>query len=166
MVKQNKQVTMRHSAEIAVLYQHAGVKGKKLLDLFPQYSRTSVYRHAIKLISAEAPVDKRKFNKGRPRKLSVKDIRYIKRAIPKLREREGSFTSPRIAVEAGISSKVSHWTIRRALNEMGYFYLQSRKKGLLLATDLKKRVDFCNKVKQFKLGKSFWQNNIAFYLDG
>ena len=39
-------ISLRHSAEIAALFQHAGVKGKRLLQMFPQYSRTSVYRHA------------------------------------------------------------------------------------------------------------------------
>ena len=65
-------ISVRHSAEIASLYQHAGVRGKKLLSLFPQYSRTSIYHHAIKPIGTDPPHDKRKNNKGRPRKLVFK----------------------------------------------------------------------------------------------
>ena len=42
MVKYKK-ITVRHSAEIAAL-KIAGVRGKKLLDLFPQYSRYSRWR--------------------------------------------------------------------------------------------------------------------------
>ena len=44
--------------------------------------------------------------------------------------------------------------------------MQARKKGLLTAKDLKDRVTFCNKVKQWVLGKAFWTHGIAMYIDG
>jgi len=158
-------MTVRHSAELAALYQHAGVKGKKLLEMYPQYSKASVYRHAKRLISMEAPVDKRKLNKGRPRKLTEKDIRSIKRAIPKLRKTDGSFTAPRVMNEAGLVGRVSLATVHRELNKLGFQYLQSRKKGFLSAEDLIKRLAFCRKVKRLKLTQNFWREGISFYLD-
>ena len=159
------QVTQRHSAEIAALYQKAGVLGAKLLQLFPQYSKASIYRHAKKPIGEDAPCDKRTHNKGRPSKLTPKDKRRILRSVPKLRDTDGSFTSPRIAVEAGVEDKVSNRTIRRVLRSDGYSYLRSRKKGLMTKEDLKKRMTFCMKVRKLKLGQEFWNHHVSFYLD-
>ncbi len=165
MATKNK-VTSRHSAEIAALYQKAGVSGKKLLDMFPQYSKASIYRHARMAIGQDDPKDRRKENKGRPPKLTPHDKRQILRSVPKLRQTDGSFTSPRVAVEAGVGQKVSNRTVRRILNKEGYSYLQSRKKGLLTQQDLKARMIFCRKVRKLKLGQDFWNNNISFYFDG
>ena len=66
-------VTVRHSAEIAALYQLSGVTGSQLLEKFPQYSKASIYRHAKRLIGLDAPTDKRRHNKGRPSKLTPHD---------------------------------------------------------------------------------------------
>ena len=57
-------------------------------------------------------------------------------------------------------------TIRNCLNEDGYWYLQTRKKGLLHAKDLKSRVKFCKKIRKQKLNDEFWRSGISFYLDG
>ena len=160
------QVTVRHSAEIAILFQKAGVSGKKLLEMFPQYSKATIYRHAKKPIGEAAAHDKRKDNKGRPSKLTPKDKRRILRSVQTLRATDGSFTSPRIAVEAGVESKVSNRTIRRVLKDDGYSYLRSRKKGLMTKQDLKSRMRFCKKVRKLKLGQDFWNRHISFYLDG
>ena len=165
MAKRSR-VTERHSAEIAALYQKAGVSGANLLELFPQYSKATIYRHAKKTIGQDVPCDKRKHNKGRPSKLTPKDKRRILRSVPKLRITDGSFTSPRIAVEVGVESKVSNRTIRRVLRNDGYSYLRSRKKGLMRKQDLKERMKFCRKVRKLKLGQDFWNHGISFCLDG
>ena len=136
------QVTVRHSTEIAALYQKAGVSGGKLLEIFPQYSKASIYRHAKKPIGEAPAHDKRKENKGRPSKLTPKDKRRILRSVKTLRATDGSFTSPWIAVEAGVASKVSNRTVRRVLKNDGYSYLRSRKKGLMTTQDLKTRMRF------------------------
>ena len=164
-MKQNN-VTVRHSAEMAALYQIAGLRGKALIDKFPQYSRATIYRHAKKELNGLAPFDRRKKNPGRPRKVTAQDKRAIIRAVPKLREEEGWFTSARVAVQAGVAEKFSNRTVRRVLNGEGFKYCQARKKGLLLHRDLKARKEFCNKVKALKLGPDFWKYHIAFYLDG
>ena len=52
------------------------------------------------------------------------------------------------------------------MNEEGYGYLRSRKKGLLSPTDLKNRLRFCRRMRKFKIGQEFWNRHIAFYLDG
>jgi len=166
MVRKYQQVTTRHSAEMAALHQNAGVKTKRLCELFPQYSRRNIYRHASRPIAEDCPLDLRKKNSGRPPKLTEKDKRNILRAVQKLRVSCGYFTSGKIKVEANLSNKVSNRTIRRVLNNAGYKYLRSRKKGLLKASDLKNRLKFCRMIKKKKLGKTFWTEGISFYLDG
>eukprot|EP00794_Sanderia_malayensis_P001342 gene1342-1482_t len=82
MAQKNK-VTVQHSAEIAALYQKAGVSGRKLLEMYPQYSKATVYRHTRKQLNAKCH-DARKQNKGCPPKLTGKDMRHVLRTIPKL----------------------------------------------------------------------------------
>ena len=98
-----------NSAEIATLYQKAGISRKTLCSMFKQYSSTTIYRHAIKPIGQIAPFDVRRNSKGCPKILSIKDRHAILREIPKLRKSCGSFTSPRVEVEAGVEVKVSNW---------------------------------------------------------
>ncbi len=164
MARKNK-VTTRHSAEIAALYQKAGVSGVELMKIFPQYSRATIYRHARSSLNQQAE-DGRKNNKGRPKKPSIKEKRQILWSIPKLRKTDGSFTSKRVVVEAGVQQKESNRTVRRVLNSNGYRYFRSRKKGLLYRKDLKERMKFCRKIRKLKLGQDFWNFHISFYLDG
>ena len=109
--------------------------------------------------------DKRKLNSGRTPKFTGRDQRCVTRTIPKLRKTEGSFTSKRLQLEAG-TAHVSNRTFRRHLNNCGYKYLQTRKKGRLTETDLKKRLAFCKDIKKKRLGLDFWKTGISFYLDG
>ena len=161
----SKKISLGHSAQIRAAYQLAKVRGKTLLKMFPQYSKAAIYKHAKRPMNCEEVFDKRKQNKGRPRKISSYDKRNLIRAVKSLREQEGSFTSKRIQVESGVNH-VSGRTIRHHLNNEGFRYLQTRKKGLLHAKDLKSRVKFCRKVKKNKLGERFWKSGISFYLDG
>ena len=160
------QVSVSHSAEMAALHQKSGMTIKELVEMFPQYSQRSIYRHAKKPFNQEAPHDKRKFNKGQPPKLTFRDKRTILRMIKILRWREGSFSAKRLALAAGVINKISMRAFRKFLNHSGYYYLQTRKKGLLKHSDLKKRVQWCHKIKKLKLGLPFWTTGISFYLDG
>ena len=75
------------------------------LDRFPQYSRASIYRHAKKAIGGDTIFDKRKHNKGRPRKISERDKRNLIRQIAVLRRVEGSsFTAKCLCVAAGCAT--------------------------------------------------------------
>ena len=74
---------------------------------------------------------------GRPKKLTARDERHLLRCIPVLREEEGNFCAKRLMQRAGLSKKkVSDRTVRRCLNENGYYYLQARKKGLMTKKSL------------------------------
>ena len=103
---------------------------------------------------------------GRPRKLNERDMRNLERFLKSLREREGVFTSKRLAKDAGIDTKnVSMRTVRRAMNNAGYKYLQARKKGILKKNDLKKRLSFAKKMRK-DYCNTVWKENINFFLDG
>ena len=60
-----------------------------------------------------------------------------------LHDTEGSFTSPRFAVKAKVDTLVSNRTIRRVLNQNGYGYHTTRRKGMLYARDFESRLEFC-----------------------
>ena len=104
-------------------------------------------------------------NKGRPRKLTLRDERSIIRTIHKLRNESVSFSSKRIKTEANIPEDVSCRNVRRFLSRKGYGYRQARKKGLLTEADKKKRSKFAKKVLK-TLKEEFWTEGISFYFDG
>ena len=161
MNNKNKQINKKttvpveDSMAMRYAYQVGGIKGEKLLKKFKTYSKATVYRHAKKPLEGETKLDKRiKSGIGRPRKLGRFELRKIKIVVPQLREREGSFTSKRVQVEAGLSG-VSNRTVRRAMNKTGYKYLASRKKGLLTKKDISTRLAYCKEKLKTMLPKTF-----------
>ena len=104
--------------------------------------------------------------RGRKRKITQRQERRLRRCLHVLREEEGHFTVKRLMWAANIDmSEVSESTVQRFLHREGYYYLQARKKGLLYKKDLKRRIDFVNKM-QNEYGDDVWTKDIAFYLDG
>ena len=51
------------------------------------------------------------------------------------------------------------------LNQERYYYVRSRKKGLLKRADLHARKAFCQTIKKRKLEQDFRNNHLAMYLD-
>ena len=87
------------SFRLRQLFQDKAVRCKELLKLYPEYSRTSLYRHAAKSVDSIQVVDKLKFDKGRPkkgRKESLRKERIILRERRKLREEFGLFAFKRL----------------------------------------------------------------------
>ena len=68
-----------------------GLRGNELLKRFPKYSKAMIYRHAKRPIDEVTTFDKRKHNKGRPRKLSIREERNIMRHLRICRTTVGSF---------------------------------------------------------------------------
>ena len=64
------------------LFQDKGLRGNELLKRFPKYSKAKIYRHAKRPMDKVTTFDKRKHNKGRPRKLSIREERSIMRHLP------------------------------------------------------------------------------------
>ena len=67
MVNKNEQkmpkkakISIEHSCQIRSLYQMCNVRGKKLLEMFPQYSKAQIYVHAKRKINGEPLFDERK----------------------------------------------------------------------------------------------------------
>ena len=52
------------------------------------------------------------------------------------------------------------------MNELGYHYCRSRKKGFMTENDLRLRMKFCRNIKSNNLGINFWRDGISFYFDG
>ena len=114
-----KRVDARTSAEIKVLYQIYHIRGKDLTNRFPQLSRRNIYIHAKKPLGSQYS-DKRKQNKGRPRKISEHLDRRIIREVDLLMKSGEGFTSKDLASNDGIllvvhilyvqDCKYSHWT--------------------------------------------------------
>ena len=153
--------------QMRAVHQLSNVKGCALQEMLPQYKPSTVYMHAKKPIGGDEVFDKRKHNKGRPRKLCDRDERAVKRELLSLRKKEKSFCSPRIQLEAGLANRVSNRTVRRTLNRMGYKYLRTRRKGMLLARDLPARRKWCRNMKMItKRIPKFWTENVSFYCDG
>eukprot|EP00794_Sanderia_malayensis_P010595 gene10595-11716_t len=131
---------------------------------YGKYSKATICRHMKRPIE-DTTVDKRKNNKGRPPKLTVRDKRNILRQVEILRRDYGYFTTKRLKVFAGVSPDISDETVRRVLRKAGFKYSHSRKKGVLSRKDLKVRYEFAKKVRR-SLTPSVWTDHVAFYLDG
>ena len=156
------EVPLDVSMRLRYLYQDKKVPLKKLVKLYKEHSVTSIFRHANKP-TGQVVDDRRKYNPGRPKKLSARDERKIMNTLLTLRRTGKSFNSKRIQADSGIKH-ASNRAVRRTLNKHGYFYLQSRKKGLLAVNDLKLHVKFARKMLKVH-DETFWTKDIAFYLD-
>lgn len=97
-------------------------------------------------INGKLVFDKRKLNKGRPRKYSRYDQCSMTWTIQKLRKIKESFTQKRLQLEAG-TKHVLNRTFRRNLNSNGYKYLQTRKKGCMSESNLKMCTEFCQNLQ-------------------
>lgn len=163
MTKYNK-IPVEVSVHLRYLHQDKGERLEDLMKRYPEYPRTSIYRHS-KLPIKTKLIDRRHCNKGRPRLLNDRDNRKILHCLHELRDSVGNFTSTDIQKNSGLKeSQVSNRTLRRSLGKQGYSYDQCRKKGQLCEDDLEKRLIFARKCK--KLPENFWTKGISFYLDG
>ena len=164
MVRKNNKMPLEVSVRLRYLHQDKGVKIHELVKRFPKYSKSNIYIHA-KLPDEVRKLDLRKHNKGRPKKLSIRDERKICRTLLMLRVNLGPFSIKRLKLEAGVDANISDQTVTRVLRRHGYHYLQSRKKGLMSKHDARTRLLFARKVKRI-LSQDFWKTGIGFYFDG
>jgi len=134
--------------------------------MFGEYSKSAVYIHCKKPLEGNVIHDRRVGSgRGRPSKLTAREKRNVKNEIPKLRQTEGSFTSKRVQLRCGLGH-VSNRTVRRAMNNSGFKYLRSRKKGILTKEDIKKRLKYCREKVRNNVDQEFWSYGVSFYLDG
>ena len=102
-------------------HQHGGLKCSELVQMYPQYSARSIYRHANKPVGNIFTKNKTKSKAGRPRILTLRDERQIIRHLHLLRGQRVPFTAKRIRTEVAVNH-VSERTVRRCLNKYGYRY--------------------------------------------
>ena len=103
----------------------------------------------------------------RPRKVNKRGIRALTRPIDKVHIDNVDFTVKQLTVNAGISHLASRGTFSRYLNENGFKFLQSRKKGLLSTKDRSLRLKIARKMRWKLTGRpDFWSKDVAFHLDG
>ena len=90
MTRALTKIPLHVSFRLRHLFQDKDFRRKKLLKLYPEYLRTSLYRHAVKSIDSTQVVDQRKFNKGKPKKVSLMEKIIILSEMHNLREEFGS----------------------------------------------------------------------------
>lgn len=93
MVKLNKKIQVKrrknnrhavplaHSLAMRLAYQVTGLRGRNLINSFPQYCKATIYNHCVKDFNGEPEKDKRTCNKGRPPILTERDERLIIRTL-------------------------------------------------------------------------------------
>ena len=128
-----------------------------------QVSRATVYRW--RKDRSEKDLGKRK-PLGRPRSIDARAERRMVRKLKQLRYKDGGFSTKTLLNEVGIDpTSVSKSTVTRTLRRMGYFYLPSRKKGILTEKDKTLRRKFAREM-QAKFDSDVWTKDVCFYLDG
>ena len=159
-----RKVPIQVSIALRFEYQR---NGKSTRELAREYGflQTAVYRHAtrpIPTVNEPPPVDRRRFNRGRPRILTQRDERDIKRAITALRVSEGlSFSAQQVCAESGV--QCSRKSVSKYLHRHGYRKRSLRKKGQLTLKDRQLRVKYAKETRIH--GIDYWRG-IAMYLDG
>ena len=159
---QYSHVSVEISIHLRYLHQDLGLPLREVQKRYPKLSKTSIYRHMKKAIGASSK-DGRKKNKGRPPKLTDRDVRHIEASLQKLREDIGDLFSTDVQRDCNVT-KVSNRTVRRSLAKKGYKFSQCRKKGQLTKEDCTKRLHFARRCK--KIPEKLWTEGISFYLDG
>ena len=103
--------------------------------------------------------------RGRPRKISLRMKWLLKRNLLKMRRQGVAGTVKRLVTYSGLSLQTaSIRTNSRFLNEMGFWFLQARKKDLLKESD---RLQYARKMARYERDfPGFWTDEVAFYLDG
>lgn len=154
-----RKISAEQKAFVKFLRQEGDVPVKEIVHRCG-ISRATIYRW---LKSTNQSIQNSK-KRGRPRLISEREERTIRRTITRLRKQEGNFSCQKIRAGSGLHH-VSLWTVNRTLKRMGYAFLEARRKGILLEKDFKERVQFARKVKR-NYSEDFFKKDIYFYLDG
>lgn len=109
-----------------------------------------------------------KQKRGRPNKVSTRDMRKLIRTLQTFRKNHVQVTVKSLVEESGLTfTQASRRTYSRYLNRAGYAYFSARRKGVLTEKDKKLRLRFARTMKrEMSRNGEFWKNEIAFYLDG
>lgn len=130
-------------------------------------SKSAVWRICSKKETEKAKKAGKK-KPGRPKKLDERSRRKLLRTLETFRKRNINFCVNDLMKEDNLNQQyVNRRTISRYLNQLGFNYMQARKKGLLNENDKRKRRIYAKKMKNvLKTYPDFYSSDIAFYLDG
>jgi transposase len=130
-------------------------------------SKSSVARYVKQLNKPRGHQDKKK-RLGRPKILSDRDVRRLRRSIVLLRNYNANFTVKELIQFSGLNySSASYATFYREILRAGLKFVNSRRKGVLSDSDCKKRYKFAQKCrKMLKTKPDLFHSDISFYLDG
>jgi len=104
-------IGLRSSMMLRILHQEFHISCYALVKRYGhKFAERSIYRHAKKPMDEAEAFDRRHNNKGRPRKLSLRDERCIVRSLNALRRERTEFTSGKIQEWAGINHAVGNRT--------------------------------------------------------
>ena len=137
------------------------------IALRAKISKSSVARYLKESNEPRGKQDK-KSNMGRPKILSARDVRRLRRSIVLLRKYNANFTVKELIRFSGLQySSASYATFYREILKAGFKFLNSRKKGVLSDCDCAKRYRFAKKCRKILKTKSdLFHSSISFYLDG
>ena len=110
-------IPLQVSLVLRYLHQEKGETLQRLVELYPQFKRTTIYRHMKKPINDTTASAQGKSigQRGRPRTYTERDKRHIVNALKRLYETHGNFSVTDIQNEGGLHH-ISKRTIRRLLN--------------------------------------------------
>ena len=105
---------------------------------------------------------------GRPKILSARDVRRLRRSIVLLQMYKANLTVKEIIRFCGLQySSVSYATFYREILRASFKFLNSRKKGVLSDCNCVKRYRFAQKCsKILRMNSDLFHSSISFYLDG
>ena len=86
-----------------------GMKTRRILKEYPQYSKSSAYFHVDKSLGV---VKKQKNKGGGPTKMTVRDQPVITKYVYRLHESDRALTSEKLQLESGATSSISNRTFR------------------------------------------------------
>ena len=147
------------------MLSNCGTAGKQLEEKFPQYARSTIYKHVNMPINDTTLYNKRRRNTGSGKKMNSRYKRTLRTTLLTLRNNAGHFTPRRVHLES-VLDYVSNPTIRRHINKLEFYYLRSRKEGLLSVQDVELRRRFCRKITRRRVGPKLWIHGISLHLDG
>ena len=101
---------------------------------------------------------------GRPTLMTKKVKGRFIRTFRKMRDENPNVRIVDVAKECEITS-ISYRTLVRTLNDAGYHFLRSRRKGILSSDDRQRRVRYA-KTALKNYNTHFWTDEVLLYLDG
>ena len=157
MAKYGK-ITDYKKAYVTLLRQEGKLSLRQIATLC-NISKSSVER--ISKLGMECKLPKKRT--GRPPILNRREKDRFLRKFKCMREQNPNLTVGAIAMECELHH-VSNKTLCRLLNQSGYKYVRPRRKGILTASDKRKRVAYAVKAVKHTT-PAFWTEDVLLYLD-